>query len=337
MSAQSYSEKIKQQTDLVIKYLEIAKPLITYTKLVSVSEEQITQYEQQLNKIVPPDYRYWLTTYGSGRIEFLEGSLLIDSIFELMESDGRCVDEGDPQDCWKRIYIGYPGAPITMALDSTIIDEYGCAPVIETDEYGNTVGQVLASSWPMYVIRNIIETSKPLKASSQCNVFTADQVTAVNELANQEFLKLDESLGRASERAEAHNQTCCSHVSFENDNLEMSHGMANFFEELLEKMDKQACEQQLSDACTTSGKEDSFPEAIARLEDQIAKGYASLIDNLFLYRETAHCHANLIQSLRGHERKELRKIAEECWLWINPGEAEKQAEILCEWLECAKS
>jgi hypothetical protein len=49
-----YSDVVIKQTKIAWEFLEQARPLITYTKLVPVSEEQISQYEQKQNKIVPP-------------------------------------------------------------------------------------------------------------------------------------------------------------------------------------------------------------------------------------------------------------------------------------------
>ncbi|ACD93761.1 SMI1/KNR4 family protein [Trichlorobacter lovleyi] len=333
-----YSDVVIKQTKIAWEFLEQARPLITYTKLVPVSEEQISQYEQKQNKIVPPDYRYWLTLHGSGLIEFLEGTLEIVSIFELMECDGRTVSSDDPQDSWKRIYIGYPGAPITTALDSTIIDENGCAPVIITEEYGNKVDKVLASSWPMYVVRSVIEIASSLKGNTKVGTFTDEQVKAIEELSCQDIFLLDDSMRKAIERAEAHNHTCCAEMDDKNSNSEMLNSMLDFFDECLEaKKSRKLIPRLLSRLNTVFSKDDAFTETVTQLEVQIEKGYASLNDDLFFHNKVEPHHAKKLKVLLGHPRRQLRKLAEEGWLRINPGEAEKQAERAWDWLTCAEN
>lgn len=337
MLTRSYSEVIKQQTDLAREYLEKAQPLITYSKLVPVSEEQISLYEQKQNKIVPPDYRYWLTLHGSGLIEFVEGTLEIVSIFELMECDGRTVSSDDPQDCWKRIYIGYSGAPIAMALDSTIIDENGCAPVIETEEYGNKVDKILASSWPLYVVRRVIEIASSLKNKSHAGTFTDEQGKAIAELSGQDIFLIDDAMRKAIERAEAHNQTCGAETD-KNDNAEMLNSMSDFFEECLEaKTSRKLIPRLKSKLNAISSKDDAFTNTVAQLEEQINKGYSLLNDNLFFSSKVEPHHTKKLKVLLGHPRRQLRKLAEEGWLRINPGEAEKQAERSWDWLTCAEN
>lgn len=333
-----YSDVVIEQTKLAWEFLEKARPLITYTKLVLVSEEQISQYEQKQNKIVPPDYRYWLTVRGSGLIEFFEGTLEIVSIFELMESDGRTVSRDDPQDSWKRIYIGYPGAPITMALDSTIIDENGCAPVIITEEYGNKVDKVLASSWPMYVVRQVIEIASSLKGNTKAGPFTDDQVKAIEELSCQDIFLLDDAMRKATERAEAHNQTCGAEIDDGNGNLEMLNSMLDFFDECIEaKKSRKLIPRLRSGLKALFSNDDAFSKTLVQLEEQIEKGYSSLDDNLFFRNKVEPRHAKRLKELLGNERRQLRKLAEQGWLRINPGEAEKQAERSWDWLTCAEN
>ncbi|MCE1225213.1 MAG: SMI1/KNR4 family protein [Geobacteraceae bacterium] len=333
-----YSDVVIKQTRMAWEFLEKARPLITYTKLVPVSEEQIVQYEQKQNKIVPPDYRYWLTTYGSGLIEFLEGAVEIVSIYELMESDGRTVSSDDPRDSWKRIYIGYSGAPIAMALDSTIIDENGCAPVIETEDYGNKVDKVLASSWPMYVVRCVIEIASSLKSSTQASTFTAEQIDVINNLAAADIFLIDDALESAYIRAKAHNETICNVNNDEDGNVEVLNSMLDFFDECLEaKKSRKLIPRLLSRLNVIFSKDDAFTKTVTQLEAQVEKGCASLNDGLFFHNKVEPHHAKKLKVLLGHPRRQLRKLAEKGWLRINPGEAEKKAERSWDWLECAEN
>ncbi len=320
------SDVIKGQTALAWHYLENAKPLITYQKLVPVSEAQIAQYELTWNKIVPPDLRYWLTTYGSGRIEFLEGELEILSIYELMNSDGRDVSVGDPQNCWKRIYIGYAGAPVTLCLDSTIIDENGCAPIILTEEYSNKVELVLASSWPMFVVKGIIDIALALKNRHQNKSFTSEQISAIDELTSRNIEVIDVSLGKASERADVHNKTIIEESDGPVENMEMINSMLDFLGKCRVEMESsKLMPRLLSSVSCLYGKDDMFTKKVLEIEEQIDKGYASLSLDLgyFFRNEVETRHAEGLKALRGHDRRELRKLAELGWLRINPGEAEK--------------
>lgn len=333
-----YSDVVIKQTKMAWEFLEKARPLITYTKLVPVSEEQIALYEQKQNKIVPPDYRYWLTRYGSGLIEFLEGALDIVSIYELMESDGRAGSADDPQNCWKRIYIGYPGAPVASALDSTIIDDYGCAPVIVTGEYDNKVDEILASSWPMYVVRQVIEIASFLKSSAQADTFTAEQIDVINNLAAADISLIDDALESAYVRAKAHNETICNVNNDEDGNVEVLNSMLDFFEECLEARESRKLIPRLSSRLKALfNNDDAFSRTLVRLEEQIEKGYSSLDDGLFFFNKVEPRHAKRLKELLGHERRQLRKLAEKGWLRINPGEAEKKAERSWDWIECAEN
>lgn len=337
MPESKFSDMLKNQVELAWQYIEKAKPLITYTKLVPVQEDQIAQYEQKQNKIVPPDYRYWLTTHGSGRIEFLEGDLKIVSIYEFLQSDDRTVSKDDPQGCSKRVYIGYAGAPVTLALDSTIIDEHGCAPVIQTHCYENTVETVLASSWPMYVVKRILEIASSINNRVPNNSFTDEQNKAINELANQDFQLIDDALGRASERADAHNNTKADDTDIVNNNTEMLDSMLDFLEEGIKaRASRKLIPRLMSGLTALFSKDDAFTTTVAQLEEQIEKGYASLDDNLFFHNKIEPRHAKGVKAILGHERRELRKLAEDGWLRINPGEAEKQAERSWDWLKCAE-
>lgn len=332
-----FSDILKNRTELAWQYLEKAKPLITYTKLVPVIEDQIVRFEQEQKKIVPPDYRYWLTTYGSGRIEFLEGDLEIVSIYEFLKCDGRTVSSDDPHGCSKRVYIGYAGAPVALALDSTIIDEHGCASVIETHCYENTVETVLASSWPMYVVRSIIEIAASLYNQIQNNSFSDEQIKAINELANLDIHLIDDALGKAAERADAHNKTRADDTDIVNNNAEMLDSMLDFLEEGIEAREsRKLIPRLMSGLSEFFSKDDAFTTTVAQLEEQIEKGFASLDDNLFFHNKLEPRHAKGVKALLDHERRELRKLAEQGWMRINPGEAEKQAERSWDWLKCAE-
>lgn len=314
---------MKKQTELAWQYLEKARPLIIYEKLVPVTDTQIDLYEQVWEKIVPPDYRYWLTTYGSGLIEFLQGELPIISIYELKESDGRDVSADDPKNCHKRIYIGYAGAPVASCLDSTIIDEDGCAPVIETDVYGNKVEKVLASSWPMFVIKSIIDIAINLKERAQIETYTNDQIAAIDALANLDFASIDKALEDTFTRAIAYNNT----QNGDGDdvvNAEMTISMLGFLDKCKDKQSSNSGTSKLLSLITgLFNNNDEFSKKVKEMEDQIDKGYSSLCDFSYFFSHGAEKrHEKGVNLLLGHERREVRKLAEQGQLRLNPGKAE---------------
>jgi len=180
----------------------------------------------------------------------------------------------------------------------------------------------------------VIERASSLKNSSRVSRFTAEQVNIINELIGQDFLLIDDALGKASERAEAHNKTSSDKIDVENGNAEMLNSTLDFFEEYLETRKSRKLIPRLKAILC---KEDAFAKTLARLEEQIEKGYASLDDDLFFRRKVEPHHAKKLKELLGHERRELRKLAKDGWLRINPGEAEKQAVRSWDWLTCAEN
>ena len=152
------SSEIKRQTKLVMDFLEKAEPFILKKRFVPVAPEEIDEYIKNTNRIIPLDFYYWLTHVGAGTVYFLSDSLEIPSIQDIInnEVDGRSYSES-PKNCFKRITLDYLGTPILRVIDSLIIDEDGCAPVIDTIEYSDLTGKVFASSWPMYVLNQAVE------------------------------------------------------------------------------------------------------------------------------------------------------------------------------------
>lgn len=369
------SDVMKKQTELAWQYLEKARPLITYEKLVPVPEALIEQYEHHSHKIVPADYRYWLTTYGSGRIEFLDGELPIVSIFELMKICVRDITVEDPQNCWERINISCPTARDTLFLDSTIIDENGCAPVILTKTGSYEVEKVLSSSWPMYVIKSIIDSASYLKDRGQTGSYTAEQANVIEELASQNIELIDDALGNASKRTQAHNNTNNVKLDVAPLNSEL---LGAFFgsyneHEYKEKSEGIRCRwfqkfdfsssykpdlpagrrhqvlygvivgliTSINRLAYIFGCEDDVIKMVKKLEDRIDKGYAFLDNDHQLISEFPHKlelrHKKLVKSLHNHDRRELRTFVEEGWLRINPREAEKQAKRMWDWFDCAEN
>lgn len=369
------SDVIKKQTELAWQYLEKAKPLISYQKLVPVSGALIEQYELHSHKTVPVDYRYWLTTYGSGRIEFLDGELPIVSLFELMKICARDITVEDPQNCWERINISCPAARDTLFLDSTIIDDNGCAPVILINTGSYKVEKVLSSSWPMYVIKSIIDSASCLKDRAQTGSYTVEQTNAIEELANLDIELIDDVLDNASARAQAHNNTKNDKLDITSLNSELLGAFLGSYKEHEYKEEPEGIVsrwfrklgfsssyepdlpagrryQVLYDVFVRSlalicrlayicGCEDDVTKMVRKLKDRIDKGYAFLDSDHQLMSKFPHIlelrHKNLVKSLHNHDRRELRTFVEKGWLRINPREAEKQAKRMWDWFNCAEN
>ncbi|MDO9069786.1 MAG: SMI1/KNR4 family protein [Deltaproteobacteria bacterium] len=357
-----FSTELIEQTKLAWGYLEKAKPIITYMHLVPVNETQIEEYEEKTGKIIPPDYRYWLTQYGSGRIEFIESSLNIPSIYELLEDDDRLVGDQDPANCWKRIYLGYGGTPSIEVLDSTVIDEAGFAPVAVTQVYSNQVERVFSSSWPMFIIKNVIDTTKSLvdrikegteKDNDGNFIWETDddplpkrigkeQVEALQSLSASDFEAIDTNLAHSTLRVSEHNKT----ILADGDPERFPNSMINFAVELLEAeiIQKNSESAAMPTKEKTYNENNKFADSVAILEHNISLGYSLVFNSssgfdamLFIERVVEPRHEESLRILCSHERREMREIALSGLIHILPAEAEKRAKQTSDWVGCAEA
>jgi hypothetical protein len=252
-----------------------------------------------------------LTTYGSGRIEFVESELEIESIYNLHEDDGRTVRDDDPANCWRRIYLGYGGAPTINALDSTIIDNDGCAPIVETKEYSNQVQRVLASSWPMYVIRKVVDIAAHLKEQHHDKLME-EQFAVINELTRQPFKEIDFGLKNAKERAESNNKTVIADGD-EYTRKDQIGSMLRLSKDLKGSIESDGIFSIIKDKLSTLGNpEKDFSEALSDLEKCISLGYSYLYfrkSHYFLTNKVEPRHKQLLEVLLDHDRREIREMA----------------------------
>lgn len=151
--------------------------------------------------VVPLDFRYWFVTHGAGALDLSNGEIGCPSPETILhhESGGRLYGSRDPVGVRTRLALGWNGAPALRAIDGTIMDPDGCAPVIMTAEYSNQVETVLASSWPMYVVRQLLEHAREMAARHEVGA-------ALKRLASLEFRDVDVGLDDATARALAHNE-----------------------------------------------------------------------------------------------------------------------------------
>lgn len=288
------SDKIIKQSQLVNELLNDASALILYKNLVPVKKEEISRYIQGSGKIFPPDFFYWLTTYGSGIIDFVNGSIDIPSITDLIEHemDGRFWGK-KPKNCWKRISLGYAGAPQLVALDSTIIDNDGCCPVIVTVGYEDLVEEVLASSWPMYLICRIIELTKD--ALSKVSI---KEGSAANKLGLLSFPEIDTDLKTAYSKAMLHNET-------ESDDKEydefMNNSLGDFASHYLDKFK----DEEFSEA-----RINNLNEAISLIDEFMEKGMSSYFDSLqFIEYESTNKDIDRLYTLLEHPGRDVRECS----------------------------
>lgn len=358
-----FSTELIEQTKLAWGYLEKAKPIITYMHLVPVNETQIEEYEEKTGKIIPPDYRYWLTQYGSGRIEFIENSLSIPSIYELLEDDDRLVSDQDPANCWKRIYLGYGGTPSIEVLDSTVIDEAGFAPVAVTQVYSNRIERVFSSSWPMFIIKNVIDTAKSLvdrikevtgKDNDGNFIWESDedplpkrigkeQVETLQGLLASDFEAIDTNLAHSILRVNEHNETI---LADGDPDRFPDYSMINFAVNLLETeiIQKNSESAAMPTKEKTYNENNKFADSVAILEHNISLGYSLVFNSssgfdamLFIERVVEPRHEESLRILCSHERREMREIALSGLIHILPAEAEKRAKRSYDWVGCAEA
>ncbi len=151
---------IKKETNLVRHALRDAAPLILDQHLVKVRQSAIRTFEQSRCKTLPPDLKYWLRYSGTGFIDFPCGTVRIPSIKDLIEADNRLVDPELPLDCAKRIYPFYGSIPDAIELDVLLTSKEGLCPVIITYPYDETTDEVIASSWPRFLLSEIVTQAK---------------------------------------------------------------------------------------------------------------------------------------------------------------------------------
>jgi hypothetical protein len=296
MSSETFHEfhvtdKIIKQSEFVIELLNDASDLILYKKLVPVKKEEILRYIKGSGKVFPPDFFYWLTTYGSGIIDFVNDSVDIPSINDLIENemDGRYWSK-KPKDCWKRISLGYAGAPQLLALDSTIIDSDGCCPVITTVGYEDIVEEVLASSWPMYLIRRIIKPTKD--ALSKISI---EKESAANKFELLSFHEIDMDLKTAHSKAMLHNET-------ESDDKEheefMNNSLGEFTSHYLDEIEAGEFREK---------KINNLNETISFIDKCMEHGISSFIDaTMFIEEETTKRDLDKLYTLLEHPSRDVR-------------------------------
>jgi hypothetical protein len=287
----SSSEKIRKQCELVWDNIELMSEIILHKNLVPSDEGDILDYTKRTGKIIPPDYHYWLINYGSGVIDFVTGSIKIQSTVDLIENekDGRYYDL-QPKDCWKRISLDYAGAPSITALDTTIIDSDGCCPIIETGGYADIVETVYASSWPMYLVLTVIRFAKNAKEK-----MTFETDSGVNKLTNLSFQDIDVDLEAAHERAMEHNET-------ESDEAE--------YEEFMNQSREDFVGINLEEMFGNDREIRNLNTSIMEIDNLFSKGITSYLDaKYYIERKTKRKDLDTLYTLLENQNRDLRESA----------------------------
>ncbi len=327
MAKQVFSEELKCQTQLAWDYIEKAKPLINYMKLVPMDEQQISEFEGLLDINYPDDFRYWLSNFGSGRIEFLEGSLRIVSPYELQETFHLYGYLGERSG----VYVSSWDSG-SVDIEPGAVDTDGLTPVVLSKEDK----EVIASSWPMYLIKCIVEVSELL---SECDL-SPEQRGSLDLLKQENFLEIDANLSAALQRvADFDRKEADGCGESKNSQAATAISMMNFFMDMEEAHQK----RRLIPRLRTFVKDllrgnDELSKALAQIEDQINKGYSSLTgSDLFFRDKVSSDHKARLEKLHKHERREVRELAEKGLCRLNPALAEKQADRAYDWLKCAEN
>ena len=134
---------IVKQSEMAFEFIQRIEPLIISKRLVPAKKKIL---DIDWEGIIPLDYLYWVTEYGSGSIELASGTTKILCIQEIVAyHDETDYSQDDPADAM---------------IDMTIMNDLGMCPVIETEAYSNFVGSILDSSWPMYLIGQLLNLIK---------------------------------------------------------------------------------------------------------------------------------------------------------------------------------
>ena len=286
------SNEIKRQTDVVLNFLKKSEPFILKKKFVPVPPEVIDEYLNHRHRIIPPDFYYWLTHVGAGTVYFLSGSLDIPTIQEIInnETDGRLYDNS-PKNCFKRITLDYLGTPSIKVIDSLVIDEHGCAPVIQTTYYGDLTGEIFSSSWPMYVLNQAVQalrrTVNELNTSGEATNdklrekfnFQDDTEKSLVKLGLELCLShtgLDTKLNDAALRSIANNNTT--------NNEEETEEVENMFKESLVKITGELLDLASETYEVPPDKKYNLKELIEKIEknwETFGRCYIDFIDHDF--------------------------------------------------------
>jgi len=151
---QSVSQKIIDQTNLALKYIDDASDIIIHKKLFPVDQDEINDFTKETGKVLPLDYTYWLLTQGCGFIDFLNNWIVIPSLHDIKENEKLAS------------YLGHTESRKKIAIPQGFLDvgssDNGCCPVINMHIYSDIINTVYASSWQMLIIRSIIDITNSL-------------------------------------------------------------------------------------------------------------------------------------------------------------------------------
>jgi len=207
--------KIINDCDFLRDLLESLSEITLWTHLEPQNQSNLEQYTKATGKIFPSDYEYWVTKFGAGQIDFTFGTVDIQSPTEFISRErwGRSPSF-TPKDSYNRVYIWDSCAPEPPSIDLTIPDLNGCCPVVIIG-IDDLVLQVYASSFPMYLVYEIIELAKSALSKLEdepCN----DECTLkhLKRLSAMDMTLIDPDIILARSRAELHNTTSMSEKEY---------------------------------------------------------------------------------------------------------------------------
>ena len=290
------NDTINTQCLCVIDLLDRMKDLILWRNLIPQELTTLDGYEESSGKKLPPDYRHWVATYGSGQIDFTCGTLVIPSPNDIRryEVGGRLYGK-QPKDSHLRICLCYAGTPILTAMDATIVDEAGFCPVIQTGVNNGLVEEVLASSWPMYLVRGI---RLQARMSSKIHLANETAPKLAAEIGKMDMYRVDDGLRPASARARAHNQTAMSDEEYEE-------WTKNNFGDASE-----VATQDLTGIPEEDREEDDLNTVIGRIDGLLRRGCSAFLDDeTFIDNQTTESDLPVLYELLAHSCRDVRTIA----------------------------
>jgi len=306
------SNEIKDQSKLVLKFLNKASPIILSKYLVPIKRKEIDEYVKATGKIFPSDYYYWLTEYGAGIIDFINGCIEIPSIQDLAENEGR--NYHNTKDCWRRIPLGYAGAPSFLGLDTTVISKRGCCPVVETIAYTDAVCKVHASSWPMYMIRQILDLGMSAigdllldqvdildlinnNTSFNNEIIANSKLKTAHELGLTYFPGIDTELNNAYSKIKVHNRTISNKTELkERDEIISAATEGSFLDYCESKIDEKKKIKTIAQAVSQIKKKMSIGNTLFSEESWFIEKESKKKDIDALYRLLEHPVRNIRKS-----------------------------------------
>lgn len=172
------SQTVIKKTELAIQLLEKLEPLILCRNLIRTPIEKLTELEDKAGVKLPPDYKYWVTTVGTGFVDFIFGSVSVWSIYEIGID---VVNKEHTKYNGIASYVTpltrfHSGSPHGIHISGLAVSDEGLSPVIAS-MYASYNGLV-SPSWPHFIISGILKCISNISR----NNLSSDQRNFIEQL-----------------------------------------------------------------------------------------------------------------------------------------------------------